>query len=332
MKRVVIFAHFDKQNIIDPYVIDYLKELRKYSEIIFVSDGDLEQREISKISDLCFDNICQKHGEYDFGSYKRGFKLLKTKYLEKFNKLDEVLFVNDSCYLVGTFERIFSEMDQKPEIDFWGLTDNYIDSENIEYHIQSYFLSFRRNVFLDRKFQKFIYNITKLKDKSSIVDLYEVGLSQFLIQKNKKMLCYFSSREVDKYIIDNKFKLFSDVKEIYDKHSIFYLYVYNYVYSDKFYVLLLQGMPLLKVSLLHINVSVGDKLTFFWHDIIIKLNLNGKDKIIKHNTRLGHEIKNKHFKKLEYIPTKCIKLFIRIKLSNYFRLSLFGIRILKIKL
>ncbi|MBT5828295.1 MAG: lipopolysaccharide biosynthesis-like protein, partial [Alphaproteobacteria bacterium] len=42
MKRITIFAHFDKQNIIDDYVIDYLKELRKYSEIIFVSDGDLK--------------------------------------------------------------------------------------------------------------------------------------------------------------------------------------------------------------------------------------------------------------------------------------------------
>jgi lipopolysaccharide biosynthesis protein len=49
MKRIIIFAHFDKQNIIDPYVIDYLKELKKYSEIIFVSDGDLAKSEIYKI-------------------------------------------------------------------------------------------------------------------------------------------------------------------------------------------------------------------------------------------------------------------------------------------
>ena len=99
-ERIVIFAHYDKQNIIDPYVIDYLEELKKYSEIIFVSDGNLKDKELQKIQNLCFDNICQKHGEFDFGSYKRGFLLLKEKYTEKFNNLDEILFVNDSCYFI----------------------------------------------------------------------------------------------------------------------------------------------------------------------------------------------------------------------------------------
>ncbi len=88
MKRVTIFAHYDKQNIVDPYVITYLTELKKYSEIIFVSDCNLKEQEIKKIENLCFDNIYKKHGEYDFGSYKFGFQLLQNKYSDKFNKLD----------------------------------------------------------------------------------------------------------------------------------------------------------------------------------------------------------------------------------------------------
>ena len=42
MKRLAIFAHYDKDNIIDDYVIYYLKELKKsFETIIFVSYTDL---------------------------------------------------------------------------------------------------------------------------------------------------------------------------------------------------------------------------------------------------------------------------------------------------
>jgi hypothetical protein len=345
MKRVVIFAHYDKQNIIDPYVIDYLKELRKYSEIIFVSDGDLSRQEISKVKDLCFDNICKKHGESnDFGSYKKGFILLKEKYSQKFNSLDEVLFVNDSCYLVGKFETIFNDMEENTEIDFWGLTDNHVSFDNPEYHIQSYFLSFRKNVYLDNDFHIFIKNIKSEINKKNIIDNYEIGLSKLLYKKNKNILCYFSTYNIDRYIIENKFELFKDIKKIHKEHSLFYIDNVNYAYSDKFYILLLCGFPLLKVSLLDQNISYGDKLTFFWSEIITKLNINDKSKIVNHKKRLGHKIKSPYIgcieKKKESLHIKlpeihiniCGKRILNIKISNYFRLKLFGIRILKTKL
>lgn len=73
-KRTAIFAHFDKHNLIDDYVIIYLEKLKEVvDDIIFVSDCNLETKEIKKIEHLILNNICQKHGEYDFGSYKRGF-------------------------------------------------------------------------------------------------------------------------------------------------------------------------------------------------------------------------------------------------------------------
>ena len=42
MNRVAIFAHYDKKNIIDDYVIFYILELKKIAnEVIFVSCCDL---------------------------------------------------------------------------------------------------------------------------------------------------------------------------------------------------------------------------------------------------------------------------------------------------
>ena len=51
MNRICIFAHYDKDNIVDDYVIYYLNALKKdFSKIIFVSDSDLPESETSKIA------------------------------------------------------------------------------------------------------------------------------------------------------------------------------------------------------------------------------------------------------------------------------------------
>lgn len=306
MKRVVIFSHFDKHNIIDPYVISYLEELKKYSEIIFVSDGDLKQEEIYKINNLCFDTICYKHSEYDFGSYKRGFELLKTKYSEKFNKLDEILFVNDSCYLIQSFDKVFTDMEKKKEVDFWGLTDNYRDLKNIRYHLQSYFLVFRKGIFLDNKFQEFISNIKKLNDKSQIIDLYEIGLSEFLIANNYKFFAIFGYSEIIKFLSDNMIEIANEMKDVICKNSyfnkksshkivknIFSIYGGDYVLSDKIFFLIKNKFPLIKRLTLRKSYSPKETMLFLWEIMLKNINVKIVNQINSHNKRIGAKLKNK---------------------------------------
>ena len=43
MKRAVVFAHYDKDNIVDDYVIYYIKALKEIAEtIIFVSCNNIK--------------------------------------------------------------------------------------------------------------------------------------------------------------------------------------------------------------------------------------------------------------------------------------------------
>lgn len=364
MKRVVIFAHFDKHNIIDPYVISYLEELKKYSEIIFVSDGDLKQEEISKIDNLCFDNICFKHNEYDFGSYKRGFELLKTKYSEKFNKLDEILFVNDSCYLIGSFEKIFADMEKNQDCNFWGLSDN--DCNNLkDYHIQSYFLSFRKEIFLEEYFQNFIKKIKKEELKVEIIHNYEIGLFKFLVNKNnKKCFCFFSQKKISNFIIDNNLIFQKELRDILVNNTklsppvtdnilkkVFDLNEINFVYSDKYYFLIKMGFPLIKREIL-LSSNSQEKLLFLWQEILKEVNAKAVNQIKNHCNRVGFKLKNKKyiknkfnlflyyllFLKIFYIKEyfkngkkiTIIKLFFfKIKINEYKRFKLFGIRIWK---
>ena len=188
MKRAVIFAHYDKDNIIDDYVIYYLNALKKIaSDIVFVSCNPVENKQV--LDGIVTKIIDEPHKEYDFGSYKRGYLYLKNQ----LNEYDELVFANDSCF--GPFyplENIFNAMDKK-DCDFWGITKNnfgYKKDKSLfmtkRPHIQSYFIVLKKEVFLSEIFDKYINSIQKEEDKKQIISKYEIGLTELLVQNGFK--------------------------------------------------------------------------------------------------------------------------------------------------
>lgn len=170
LNRACIFAHYDKDGIIDDYVLYYLKALKEVcTRIIFVSDCDLIEGEDEKLKDLVSHIISGRHGEYDFGSYKRGYQLV----FDELNQYDELIFCNDSCYCLGNFKTIFKKMDKKT-CDFWGLT---YGSRSNKIHLQSYFVAIRNYVFIDSKFTNFLSSISREKNKEDIINKYEIGMT-----------------------------------------------------------------------------------------------------------------------------------------------------------
>lgn len=187
MTKAAVFAHFDKNNTIQGYVIYYLKELKKVSDtIIFVSDCDLPDNEIKKIKPFVKEAIAYRHGEYDFGSYKRGFKYLDENNL--LNNVDELIFANDSCLgPLYSLEKVWEIMDKR-ECDFWGT--NYFNYKSHKPHVQSFFLVFKSQVYKSNVFRDFIYSIKKEETKDEIIQKYEVGLSQLLLVNGFKLDSY----------------------------------------------------------------------------------------------------------------------------------------------
>ena len=180
-KNIAIFAHFDVDNLIDDYVIYYLKELGKVAaDIVFVSDCDLNNEEKDKISNLCIKIISTKHGEYDFGSYKRGIECVK----DNLNNYDNLIIANDSCYgPIKPLLPIFEDMSLRVDVDFWGMTQN---QETYPIHIQSYFVVFSKKVFLSKAFNSFFSSVKKQKHKREIIENYEIGLSTILVEAGFK--------------------------------------------------------------------------------------------------------------------------------------------------
>ncbi len=321
MNRTIIFAHFDSDNIIDNYIITYLKELKKFcNNIIFVSDCNLLENEINKISHLITDFIAQKHNEYDFGSYKFGYKLLVDHHPEILANTHELLFVNDSCYCIGSFEKVFSTEITK-DIDAWGLTEGYDHSFSINsYYLQSYFISLRPTVFKELFFADFINNITKLHNKDEIVKRYELGLSQLMLKNHKKLFAVFNISQINDFIFKNSPYLIDEIftitgtgnnnniKSTILKNQLLLINEPNHIHSDKFFVLAYMKLPIIKRRIISEYSDLGSYLVFFWAKIVsIAFPQFDINQIFLHNHRIGNALKDADLASdLKYIQTRIV--------------------------
>jgi len=189
-KNICCFAHYDKDGIIDTYVINYLQQIKEQlkCEIIFTSTAP-SLRNPEDIKHLCSQIIHRQNEYYDFGSYLCGLSMINP------HDYDAVLFANDSIY--GGFADI-SYMPKKMEaFDIWGLTDTPIHA----YHIHSYFIWFNKSsfAFLD----KFASNYTHPTDTSDVIKEGEVGLSQQAVTDNLSLSAVWNYEEISYELLDD---------------------------------------------------------------------------------------------------------------------------------
>lgn len=200
MKRAAVFAHYDKDSLIDEYVIYYLKALKELvQELVFVSCNDLSEIEKNKVFGIADFVISEVHDEYDFGSYKRGYFYLKPH----INEYDELVFANDSCFgPLYNLKDVFDDMEVLNDCDFWGITKNRFGLKpngNKGYkaikrpHLQSYFLVFNKNVFTSDVFDKFMNSIKHYENKNEIVINCEIEIYETLTKAGFLSYSYIKS-------------------------------------------------------------------------------------------------------------------------------------------
>jgi rhamnosyltransferase len=171
MLRCILFAHYDRDGIVDDHVIFLLENLRPHAEqLIFISVSATPEQ-LARLNGLCDVAFKRDNSGYDFMSWKEGIP-----HITNLDQLDEVLFVNDSIY--GPLDDLKALFKRTEEVsaDFWGLTR----SHEIRSHIQSYFFAFRRSLIDTGTFSTFWKSVEPLDNKREIIRRYEVGMTAFV--------------------------------------------------------------------------------------------------------------------------------------------------------
>lgn len=267
-KRICLFAAYDPDGLIDESVIIFVKELARHSDVYFLSDTILQNGELEKLTPYVKGAWGIRHGEYDFGSYKR-----LAKYLVGWDviaKYDELLLVNDSSYLLKPLDDVFSKMNAKL-CSWWGmqatkgisatkdvksnkfpekipmetlktkLLQSYEEDEQYDFLIGSYFLVYRKPVLESGELQSTLESVKKERNKKNIILKYEIGITRRLINQGY---------DFDTFLDD--------------------LYPFHPLYTNYIYDLIKEGFPLFKRFLLTENHYHAPEL-WRWKEKLVDL-------------------------------------------------------------
>lgn len=228
-KRLFIFAGYDRDGIVDDTLLYYLNHLSGLGDIVFTMDTDLSDGELAKIQGIShvLHATAKRHGEYDFGSYKRGYAWARDNKL--LNKYDWVYLVNDSVFgplfdLTPALNKL-----ETSGADFTGA----VRCTNIALpnHIQSWFVGLKRKLAASELFNEFISNINHQNEKSLYVFKYEMRMTQMLQQHG--FTSFALADDSDAYIYGNPYKLihaglpFLKKLAVSHRHQIQNLYSYT---------------------------------------------------------------------------------------------------------
>jgi hypothetical protein len=166
------FASFSSNSKIEDYVVEYLKQIRGMGfDIVFVTTSE-NVNDKDRLKGIVNILIHRKNIGHDFGSWVTGVKLFPN------NTLEKVLIANDSVLgPVGSLKEIFS--DKMDQYDVYGATC----SSQIEFHLQSYFVFFGKNIIQSGDFQKFWDEYTCVLIKDLVVFTGEIAITRFFRMK-----------------------------------------------------------------------------------------------------------------------------------------------------
>ncbi|MDF1653905.1 MAG: rhamnan synthesis F family protein [Coxiellaceae bacterium] len=204
-QNLCVFAHYDADGEVKPYVLLYLQQLVGHGfAVVFVTTGALSAAARQQLMPICQRIIIRNNCGLDFMSYKVGLQLSGD-----LSEYKQLLLTNDSFFVSAEPIKRVLQLAQRSDIDVCSLTD----CEQHHYHLQSFFLLFKPRVFLGANFAKFWQRLLPLSNKSNIVQYYEIGLSRQLQAAGfcLKALCPVAKMRRD--LASNAFRLPAPIQQ-----------------------------------------------------------------------------------------------------------------------
>ncbi|MDE5615509.1 MAG: rhamnan synthesis F family protein [Alphaproteobacteria bacterium] len=172
VKRLFLFAGYDPNGRIDSSLVYYVRALSALGDVVVHMDCDSTDNSIQRLAPYTVHAAATRHGEYDFGSYKRAY-IWACENLN-INDYDFVYMVNDSVY--GPLYDLGPFL-EKMESNAWDAFGPVCNPKTAHPHIQSWFIGMRPSVFKSDWFATFITSVRPQADKGTITKLYEQGFT-----------------------------------------------------------------------------------------------------------------------------------------------------------
>ncbi len=232
-KRCVIYFIYDKDGIIDDYVIDQLKDLRNNAQHIHcVINGKLSHDGKLALEQVADDIYVRENKGVDVGAYKAAIEYLTWDFIRTF---DELVVMNNTCFgPVYPFKDCF-DWAKKQDVDLWGLTlDNKFLSEEAKNCLhcskrktlyQSQFIVFRSSLYKDSFLKKFYDEIPTTCDYYYSGLFYEYSFPGYFEEHGYKSAVYCDTDDTNYPLLHNPTMLLKKFRiPLFKRRSFFHHY------------------------------------------------------------------------------------------------------------
>lgn len=177
-KRLILFSFFDAAGVVDESVRLSLEGLRPHAEEILVivngAVGAVGRKTLEEYADAV---LARPNDGFDIGGHRHALRLLRSR----LHEFDEIVMTNDTWYgPVRPWAPVFARMDARA-CHFWGLTDHAAVTPNpvtlrgsAPYHIQSYWIAVRRDMFLSAQWSRYWDSLGRLRTYVDAVTRHEL--------------------------------------------------------------------------------------------------------------------------------------------------------------
>ena len=187
-RRLFLFAAYTPSGDVGDALLWYLRALAALGDVVFCDDAPLGPGEEERLMPFVLHCEALKHGEYDFGSYKRDFVWASANL--KLEEYDFVYLVNDSVFgPLSDLKPLLEGLEAGPHGAF-GLV--YKPGRHGS-HLQSWFVGLHREVFLSGYFREFLLGVRPAGGKGTVCELYETGLSRLLVSHGVELGYVFTA-------------------------------------------------------------------------------------------------------------------------------------------
>jgi hypothetical protein len=171
MHNLCIFAHYDRDGIVDPYVLHYLDAIRACDfEIVLVTTAKLGSASLAALESRCLDVIIRDNVGHDFGSWSVGLAYYRDRVKGR------LLIANDSVYgPIGPMQTALDRLTSQPA-DFYGM----VYSQEIVPHLQSWFLLFEPHVAASEAFAEIFCQRPMHRSKTDVIRNFELKATAHL--------------------------------------------------------------------------------------------------------------------------------------------------------
>lgn len=154
VRRLILYSFFDPQGTVGQFVDRALESLRPYADrIVVIVNGSLDTSGSRRLAELADAVIHRENSGFDVGAH-RAAVLGEIEIGARWGEFDEIVMTNSTWYgPVGDWAAVFTRMNASPG-HFWGVTDHAPTASNpltrgpVPYHLQSYWIVVRREMFL----------------------------------------------------------------------------------------------------------------------------------------------------------------------------------------